>query len=577
MSGDVAEVAAAAAEAGERLISRFEQLRGFALAAFVLVAGCAGSRAAVSESPSTDPVGISAPAGPLEARLPCNRAGSQVCDLRIYHVMTGTSFDGDSTVGPRAAWGPGPHRGDIRGVIGALDAIKAAGFNAVWLTPVHDSRAGEPQARADGGREVDLRLDGTGYFPRDYFAVDPQFGTAADLDELAREARARGIGLILDGVLGHHKGDPVASPSGRRPVGSRTADDYGGAIADYPGEVTDWRRPETRAFYREYILHWTERLGLTGWRLDQAYQVPPDGWAELAPLVQAQSRQAGGTGAMIGEIWGSADEIIAVLGSNTAPGLPSAFDFPTRYAILQALAVDEGGKRGPASAINEAWAMGSHARWPDHAIPALMLGNHDLVRFGDLVQRAGLGGPQDDGYWARHQLAFLFMTAWSGPVTVYYGEEIGDELPEFAAKVTGRCWEAMRCDDHVARTPARVPGLTALETTFDPRALALRREVGNLMRLRDREPALSRGARQHLFSDATAYVDLKRLDGRCAVLALNTGTGARTLRISPSALGLASVPMETVQLAGSGRTRVVDGSLLLELDGLGGAIAGFPC
>lgn len=540
-----------------------------------VVAGAAGCTtaprepAAVAQPPAAE-VRIDQAVGQREARLPCNRGASPVCDLRIYHVMVSSFRDGAPGVQVRDAWGPGPHTGDIRGVILELDRIKSLGFNAVWLTPVFDSRAGEPQQRADGTTEVELKLDGSGYFARDYFKVDPQFGTLADLEELARAARARGMGLILDGVLGHHKGAAVPSPSGLVPADSKIEADYPGQIAGYPGVVTDWRQPVTRAFYAEMMLYWTRHLGLTGWRLDQAYQVPADGWAELEPQVAAASQAAGGTGAMIGEVWGSAEELMATFGTNEAPGLSSLFDFPTRYALVQALAGDESGKRGPLSAVNDGWAMGAHQRYPDHAIPALMVGNHDLVRFGDLIERAGLGGPDSEGYWARHRLVQLFMLAWSGPVTVFYGEEYGAEMPGFARAVRGACWRTNRCDDHVARMLVNL-------SPADSRAQAL---AGSLnLALRDRIPALARGARTHLFSDATGYLDLKTAPGSCAVLALNSGTTARSFVVAPAALESGgTVDLASARVVSGGGTVVAEnGALRIELGGLEGAVIELTC
>ncbi|GAL28796.1 neopullulanase [Vibrio variabilis] len=37
--------------------------------------------------------------------------------------------------------------------------------------------------------------------------------------------------------------------------------------------------------------------------------------------------------------------------------------------------------------------MQTHSAYPSHAKPNLMLGNHDLVRFGDLIQRGNLAEP----------------------------------------------------------------------------------------------------------------------------------------------------------------------------------------
>ena len=76
--------------------------------------------------------------------------------------------------------------GDIRGIIESLDYIASLGVNAIWLSPVYKS----PN-------------DDNGYDIADYKSIQPQFGTMADFDELVAEAKARGIGIVMDLVINH--------------------------------------------------------------------------------------------------------------------------------------------------------------------------------------------------------------------------------------------------------------------------------------------------------------------------------------------------------------------------------------
>ena len=76
--------------------------------------------------------------------------------------------------------------GDIRGIIEKLDYIKNLGVNAIWLSPVYKS----PN-------------DDNGYDISDYKSIQPEFGTMDDFDELVREAKARGIGIVMDLVINH--------------------------------------------------------------------------------------------------------------------------------------------------------------------------------------------------------------------------------------------------------------------------------------------------------------------------------------------------------------------------------------
>lgn len=76
--------------------------------------------------------------------------------------------------------------GDLRGVIQKLDYIKELGVDYIWCTPFFVS----PQ-------------NDNGYDVADYRAVDPRYGTMADVEELIAEAAKRGIGLMFDMVFNH--------------------------------------------------------------------------------------------------------------------------------------------------------------------------------------------------------------------------------------------------------------------------------------------------------------------------------------------------------------------------------------
>jgi alpha-glucosidase len=76
--------------------------------------------------------------------------------------------------------------GDLKGITSRLDYLHDLGVDAIWLTPIYPS----PQ--------VDF-----GYDISNYEAIDPQFGTMADFDTLVREARTRGIRVLMDMVMNH--------------------------------------------------------------------------------------------------------------------------------------------------------------------------------------------------------------------------------------------------------------------------------------------------------------------------------------------------------------------------------------
>lgn len=355
-------------------------------------------------------VQVNSAAQSVQLKEGCAGESAEACGLRVYQVMVESFVDGDPNRNYNAGYGTSHHKGDIRGIINSLDYIQSTGMNAIWLTPVFDSVAGSSY---EGGGPS-LKLDATGYFARNYFQIDPKFGTFADAQELVNTAHAKGMYVFFDGVFGHHKGNLVTSPGGRLPVNTS------------PGLV-NYNSQASVEFYKEVATYWVNQLGIDGWRLDQAYQVPPAAWQQIrgavesASAARAQAGQEWGTlGYMVAEIWADSNYITqTAYGTDANPVLESAFDFPVRYATLGVIAGEENGLTGrDASVLAENWSYGAHSTtYPDHALPNLMLGNHDLVRFGDLLQRADLANPADAEYWARHRLAFMVQGAYTGPIT----------------------------------------------------------------------------------------------------------------------------------------------------------------
>ncbi|MEM9296460.1 MAG: alpha-amylase family glycosyl hydrolase, partial [Planctomycetota bacterium] len=282
-----------------------------------------------------------------------------------------------------------------------------------------------------------------------------------------------------------------------------------------------------------------EEVGIDGWRLDQGYQVPLNAWEEINTAVQQASQaradaghEYGTLGYMVSEIWDNEYRIRdTAYGNGPDPVLPSAFDFPTRYAAVQVFAGDEGGYSGrPAYGLAE--GLNTQNVYPDAAQPNLMLGNHDLLRFGDLLQRNNIADVDDPEYYARHRLAFLFQAAYTGPITTYYGEEIGDETPNFANQVSWNCVGQGLCDDHVARTSGKVLGVSVTSPELRPEQVDLMVFYRDLMATRGANDALSHGENTVLFADNELYVALKQHLGQQILVMLNVGDSARQFSLS---------------------------------------------
>ena len=76
--------------------------------------------------------------------------------------------------------------GDLPGIITRLDYLAKLGIDAIWLSPVYQSPG------IDNGYDIS-----------DYQAIDPQYGTMDDMDNLILEAKKRNIKIIMDLVVNH--------------------------------------------------------------------------------------------------------------------------------------------------------------------------------------------------------------------------------------------------------------------------------------------------------------------------------------------------------------------------------------
>ena len=76
--------------------------------------------------------------------------------------------------------------GDLNGIKEKLPYLKEFGITGIWLNPMYLSPF------KDGGYDV-----------KDFYAIDPRFGTMEDFKALLDAAHKMGIKIILDLVIGH--------------------------------------------------------------------------------------------------------------------------------------------------------------------------------------------------------------------------------------------------------------------------------------------------------------------------------------------------------------------------------------
>lgn len=461
---------------------------------------------------------------------PVNKIISDWNELRIYQIMVSSFQDGDSNVGYGTGYGPGPHNGDLQGIINALDYIKSLGMNAIWLTPIFTS---------DGTGQ----LDSTGYFCSDYFNVDPKFGGNAVFDQLVTEAHAKGLNVILDGVFGHHgkNGITKPSPNGKYPSGGNDPVKY----------------PDSLDYYKEVAQYWIENYKIDGWRFDQCYQVGlgdngkncntggHNYWYEIRTAIKesaanngTKGQEWGTLGYTVGEHWnGDSAQIQAGSvnpGTAAGYGLQSCFDFPSRYKLVQMFAVEESKNDKSTSLVDLDYVYSDYSTkgytHPEGYFPNLFITNHDLVRFGNLVNWKFSENRSSENYWKRHKIALASVAAYSGPITIYYGDEYGMMTDGYSGPGSLGYY-----NDHIARDAGKISGFSTSEQD-------LHDYVAKLMQIREENEIMWKGVSSTVTKQSDFYVGKKTLDGKTVNFAINNSSSSKTF----SATGTDLVTGESV-------------------------------
>jgi cyclomaltodextrinase len=274
--------------------------------------------------------------------------------------------------------------GDFAGVTAQLDRLRELGVNILWLMPIH------PPGKL--GRKGTF---GSPYAVRDYYAINPDYGTAADLRRLVAAAHQRGLKLIIDIVANHTSWDSVLMKTPEYYV-----HDAAGKIVTPQPDWTDvakldYDNPRLRRYIIDMLAYWIREFDLDGFRCDVALFVPTAFWeqarAELARLKP---------------------DIVMLAEAEQPDLLLKAFDLDYAWDFHAVLEKVVNGQQ-PASALRASW-LDSMRRRPRGALTMRFTDNHDqrraLSRFGE---RAALASS-------------ALMFTLDGVPLLYNGMEVGD-------------------------------------------------------------------------------------------------------------------------------------------------------
>jgi len=500
--------------------------------------------------------------------------------------------------------------GDLQGIIDKLDYLQDLGISAIYLNPVFDS----PSAH---------KYDGSSYHH-----IDPNFGpdpagdralmagetpgdpatwvwTSADklAIELVKQAHARGMRIIFDGVFNHMGSRSWAFRDVMEKQQQSACADWfsirswrdekAGTAFEYDGWFGHSTLPEFRedgegivAGPREYIFAATRRWmdpdgdgnpadGIDGWRLDVAFCVAHPFWKKWRKVVKGINPEAYLTAELIDPIpklkpYLRGDEFDAVMNYNFAAICSDYFSDEARRIKTSGFdrrlrELREAFPEGVAEVQQNLFGSHDTDRMGSHIVNRDKEGSGDWGRYFEFSKvqsgRYDTRKPDAEELKSQKLLAVLQMTYVGAPM-IYYGDEVG-----MWGANDPDCRKPMVWDDMVYEDETTLPdgstrkGADTVEVNHD-----LLAHYRKLIALRKELPALRRGGFETVLvdDDGQLYGFRRQFGDEEALIVLNNSAEPQNARL---------------QTGGSWRDRLNDadfsakgGELLIPLPARGAAI-----
>ncbi|MGD1088391.1 MAG: alpha-amylase family glycosyl hydrolase [Verrucomicrobiota bacterium] len=274
--------------------------------------------------------------------------------------------------------------GDLNGVTAQLDRLKDLGVTILWIMPIHP--IGEKFRKGEFGSPYSIK---------DYYAVDPNYGTLDDYKRLVSEAHKRGLKVIMDLVANHTAWDSVLM---KHPEFYKQ--DADGKVIPPVPEWTDvaglnYGSPELREYMIAMLKYWIQTCDVDGFRCDVAYMVPVDFWEQVRVELEKVK-----------------PDVMMLAEASKPELLVKAFDIDYSWPLLATMN-DVLMRGAPASNLRASWEE-SLRQFPKNSLHMRITDDHDESR---AVTRYGLNGAL---------AASALMFTLDGVPLIYNGMEVGD-------------------------------------------------------------------------------------------------------------------------------------------------------
>lgn len=316
--------------------------------------------------------------------------------------------------------------GDIEGVRRHLDYLVELGVTAVYLNPIFESKSNHK------------------YDAATYREVDPHLATNEEFRRFVDECHDRGVRVILDLAINHTghtfwafvdareegpesaywdwyewKDWPLPGGSHSTPASPLDFYDCWWGFGQMPNLNFDLSRTNTEEHsvrdvdeatpnwplvnhLLDAAAYWLTEIGIDGYRLDVAGEVPFWFWELFRERVKSEKPDA----YIVGELWGSSPEWVNATYYDAVMNYKYFRDPVLSFVARGDITAEE---------FDRALAPG-RLIYPPDGVRAMMnlIGSHDTERF---LTTAG-------GDTRRLKLAALFAMTYVGAPTIYYGDEI---------------------------------------------------------------------------------------------------------------------------------------------------------
>ncbi|MBC2725232.1 bifunctional glycogen debranching protein GlgX/4-alpha-glucanotransferase [Desulfosporosinus sp.] len=328
--------------------------------------------------------------------------------------------------------------GNLQGILEKLPYFQELGISILYFNPIFEASSNHK------------------YDTANYLNIDPMYGNDLVFKDLLNTAKQYGIAIILDGVFSHTGSDSI----------------YFNKYGNYPGvgayQSTDspyftWYKfkgnrdvyeswwgvdalPEVNemdASYRQFIygsensvIRKWQSLGVAGWRLDVADELPDEFIQELRQAIKGINPDA----VLIGEVWEDASNKISYAKPRQyflGDELDGTMNYPFRDSFLRFIL----GQSDSKDLHQE--VMSLFENYPRENFYAAMnlIGTHDTIRILTLLGEA----PPEQSLTKSEQRTFrlsstarqlavqrlkllsLVQMTFPGVPSIYYGDEAGVE------------------------------------------------------------------------------------------------------------------------------------------------------